>query len=122
MSVGLIYLMIYLVGVILIRFGLSGLFEKAGEAGWKAYVPFLSDWVWLKLIGKPVWWVALCFIPMARTLVKVQMRIDLVKAFNHHKFWEHIAAVLIPFLFYPYISKQSGNIPEDKTCTGLCTS
>ncbi len=113
-TIGLVYLVVYLVTIVLIRFGLSKLFIKAGEEGWKAYVPVLSDIVWLKLIGKPAWWAALCLIPMARTLVKVQMRIDLVKVFNKHKFWEHTAAVVAPFFFFPYIGMQEGSISEEK--------
>ncbi|MBX7242229.1 MAG: signal peptidase I [Bacteroidia bacterium] len=115
MSTGLIYLIVYIVTVLMIRFGLSLLFKKAGEESWKAFVPVLSDIVWVKLINKPLWWVILCFVPMARTLLKVQMRIDLVKAFNKHKFWEHIAAVIVPFIYFPYIGMQEGSIPEEKS-------
>lgn len=120
MNIGLIYLLIYLISIGLIRFGLSKLFIKAGEEGWKAFVPVLSDIVWVKLIGKPIWWAVLCFIPMARTLVKVQMRIDLAKVFNRHNFWEQVAAVLFPFIYFPYIGNQpTGELPTEPKKKGL---
>lgn len=113
MSIGWIYLIVYVLTVLLIRFGLSKLFAKAGEESWKAFVPVLSDIVWVKLIGKPKWWAIACFVPMVRTLVKVQMRIDLAKVFNRHNFGEHIAAVLFPYFYYPWLGSQTGEIPAE---------
>lgn len=83
--------------------GLHKLFDKAGEAGWKAWIPIYCDVVWLKLIGKPVWWIVLTLIPIVRTLVKISMNIELAKAFGKYKFKEQAGAVIIPFIYYPKI-------------------
>lgn len=107
------YLTLYLLSVIGTRLGLYKLFEKAGEDKWKAFVPVVSDMIWVKLIGKPQWWVAMCFLPAARTLVKVQMRIDLAKGFNRNAWWEHAAAAILPFIYFPYIGFQpTGSLPS----------
>ena len=97
------YYSLFAILIIGIRIGLFKLFDKAGEAGWKAFVPVYSDVIWLKLIGKPVWWVVLTLIPIVRTLVKLSMNIELVKAFGKHKFWEHVKAVLLPFIYFPQL-------------------
>jgi len=85
------------------RLGVYKLFEKAGEAGWKAFVPIYSDVVWIKLIGKPIWWVVMTLIPILRTLIKVSMDIELAKAYGKQSFGAQAQAVLIPFIFYPRI-------------------
>ncbi len=91
--------------VILVTFtvGLYKLFEKAGEAGWKAIVPIYSWLVWLKLIGKPIWWVVLLLIPVVNILVLVSMVIDLARAYGQHDLKHHAAALLLPFYYLPKI-------------------
>lgn len=92
------------------RIGLYKLFGKAGEKGWKALVPFYSDVVWVKLIGKPFWWFLLTLIPIVRTLVKLSMNVELAKAFNKHSFGDHALAQILPFYFFPKL----GFNPESK--------
>lgn len=97
------YLSLFALIILGIRIGLYKLFEKAGEAGWKAFIPVYSDVVWLKLIGKPTWWIVLTLIPIVRTLIKISMDIELVKAYGKHRFGDQVKAVLIPFVYYPQI-------------------
>ncbi len=86
-----------------ISLGLHKLFEKAGEQGWKAWIPIYCDVVWLKIIGKPIWWIILTLIPIVRTLVKISMNIELAKAYGKYKFKEQAGAVIIPFIYFPQI-------------------
>lgn len=89
--------------LILVTFsiGLYKMFEKAGEAGWKALVPFYNWFVWLKLIGKPSWWLVLLIIPVVNILVLVSMVIDLARAYGQHDLKHHTAALLLPFYWFP---------------------
>ena len=100
-------LAIYILGS---RIGLYKLFEKAGVEGWKAFIPVYSDFIWIKLIGKPIYWLVWTLIPIIRTLVKISMDIELAKAFGKQKFSEQAFAVLLPFIYYPKI----GFDPETK--------
>ena len=77
------------------------MFEKAGEAGWKALVPIYNWLVWLKLIGKPSWWLVLLLIPVVNILVLVSMVIDLARAYGQHDLKHHAAALLLPFYWFP---------------------
>ncbi|MEM7372863.1 MAG: signal peptidase I [Bacteroidota bacterium] len=83
--------------------GLYKLFEKAGIEAWKALIPVYSSVLWAKLIGKPIWWVVLLFIPLAQVLVLVAMVIELAKAYGKYKLKHHAAALFIPFYFFPKI-------------------
>ena len=39
--------------------GLWMMFEKAGEAGWKAIIPIWNTLVILKIVGRAWWWIIL---------------------------------------------------------------
>ncbi len=83
--------------------GLYKIFEKAGVAGWKAFVPILNASEWLKLIGKPQWWIILLFIPIVNLFYMSYMLIGLSKSFKHYDFGHHFAAVALFFLYLPYL-------------------
>jgi len=83
--------------------GLFKMFEKAGEAGWKALIPFYNFYIWLKLIGRPVYWLLLLFVPILNVFIFSYMHIDLVRSFGKKGLGEHALAILVPFYFFPKI-------------------
>ena len=99
----MIYIILFIIITLLTWLGLAKIFEKAGVEPWKAFVPFLNWSEWLKLIGKPQWWIALLFIPIVNVFYYAYMLIGLSKAFKHYGFWHHAAAVLFPFAYTPYL-------------------
>ncbi len=92
------------------------IFEKAGEPGWKTIVPFYNLYVWLKIIDKPMWWYIFLIIPFINVFMVMLMMVELVKCFNKHAMWEQGAAVLVPFVYLPYlgISANEMFVPVDK--------
>ncbi|MEZ5052920.1 MAG: DUF5684 domain-containing protein, partial [Chitinophagales bacterium] len=68
-----------IVSVVLLYTGLWKMFEKAGHAGWKAIVPFLNGWICVKLIGKPVWWFLLLFVPIINAVMLFLIASELVR-------------------------------------------
>lgn len=44
------------------------IFEKAGEDGWRALVPFYNWWVYFEVAGKPGWW---GLVPVGAQLIGV---------------------------------------------------
>lgn len=101
------FLVILLPINILLSVGLFGLFKKAGEAGWKGFVPILNVIVWLKITGRPIWWLAMLFIPIVSFVFQVGMLLDMAKSFNKHKFWQHALSVLFPFIYFPILAFNS---------------
>jgi len=53
-----------LIGYVIGTLPLFGIFNKAGEAGWQAFVPIWNTIVLLKIAGKPAWWIVLLIIPV----------------------------------------------------------
>ncbi len=93
-------LAVFIILVLLLHVGLYKIFEKAGEAGWKAFVPVLNKLVWLDIIGRPRWRYVLLLVPIVNLFVFVGMIIELVKSFDKHSFLDHfLACVFAPFYF-----------------------
>ena len=106
-STAIVYYSLFVILFVVLKIALYRLFEKAGRKGWEALVPIYSDYIWLKIIGKPLWWTALTLIPVLRTVVKVQMNIDLAIAFGKYGFWQQAAAAIAPFLYFPKVALTS---------------
>ncbi len=87
--------------------GLSKLFQKAGEKGWKAFVPVYNILTWLKIIQKPWWWIFLVIIPSVGFVMLMIMSVLIVKLFGKKKFVEHVFAVLFPFIYFNVIGFSS---------------
>ncbi|MEZ4991520.1 MAG: signal peptidase I [Saprospiraceae bacterium] len=85
----------------ILSISLYKVFEKAGEAGWKALVPGLNLVIWSRIIGRPDWWAALYLIPIVNIFIFAGMAVDLVRSFGKYKFWQSAAAVVLaPVTFF----------------------
>lgn len=83
------------------------LFEKAGEKGWKLFVPFYNLYVWLRLINKHnIWWYIFLIIPFINVFVFMLMIVELLKCFGKFKLLEQALAVIFPFVYLPYLGLQ----------------
>ena len=75
-------LFFYLAVVILAIAGLWKMFEKGGQAGWKAIIPIYNYIVLLELIGRPIWWVILLFVPVVDIVIWFIMCLDTAKSYS----------------------------------------
>lgn len=84
--------------------GYYKLFEKAGEKGWKAFIPFLNEYTTLKIIGKPAYNMIFTFIPIANLFVFVEDFFKVLKCFGiTTKLNQLLALVFLPF-YLPYLA------------------
>ena len=58
------------------------IFTKAGQAGWKSLIPIYGAVVFLRIIGRPGWWVLLLCIPFVNLFLSLVLCIDLARAFG----------------------------------------
>jgi signal peptidase I len=89
--------------VISLHIGLYKMFEKAGQAGWKALIPFLNAYISIRLIGKPVWWFILMFVPIVNAVMIFLIASELVRAYGKNEFWPGVASMLIPWIYFPIL-------------------
>ncbi len=104
--------------LVLGHIGLAQLFKKAGVKSWKAYVPFLNAWEWIKLIEKPKYWIILLILPIFNIFTYLSMVVDLIQGFNHRTLKQEIVALLFPGYYFFIIGRKEETkwygIVEDK--------
>ena len=94
-------LLFLIISYILLSISLYKVFEKVGEAGWKALVPGYQFVVWAKIIGRPAWWAALLLIPIVNIFIFVGMCVDMVRSFGKYELRDSALAVIYaPISFF----------------------
>ncbi len=98
----LIVPLVQLAFVIVAIAGIWKVFEKAGQPGWAAIVPFYNVYVMLQIAGKPTWWLILFFIPIANLIVAILVNISIAEKFGKSSGFG-IGLALLGFIFYPML-------------------
>jgi len=76
-------LILGLVGYVIGCLGLMGVFTKAGQPGWAAFVPIYNTIVLLQVVGRPLWWFLLLLVPGVNLVAMIIIMNDLSKSFGH---------------------------------------
>jgi hypothetical protein len=97
--IGIVYLAIVLILII----SMWKIFTKAGEPGWAAIIPVYNTIVFLKIAGKPIWWVILFFIPFANLIVAILALVSFAERFGKGTGFV-IGCIFLPFVFLPMLA------------------
>jgi hypothetical protein len=79
------------------------IFVKAGKPGWASIVPIYNIIVLLEIVGRPVWWLLLFFVPFVNFVIGIMLMIDLAKAFGKDVGFA-ILLILLPIVGYPMLA------------------
>jgi hypothetical protein len=74
-----LYMIVTLFLFLLSVAGLWGVFEKAGEKGWKVLIPFYNFYIWLQIIRKPLWWYIFLLVPFINVFVVLLMIVEVLQ-------------------------------------------
>lgn len=99
-------LIVYLISFLLVflpSFGLAKMFQKAGVATWKAYIPFYNTWVMQEVAKRPRHWVFWQFIPVVGWFITPGIFIEWVKLFGRFSLDDHTLAALFAPFYFPYL-------------------
>lgn len=88
---------IALVLVVIVLVAVWKIFEKAGEPGWKAIIPFYNIYTEYKMFWGNGWLFLLTIIPVVNIVVSIILRHKMSKAFGHG------AGFTLGLIFFPYI-------------------
>jgi len=99
---GLLILVIYLAIIVLVIAGMWKMFVKAGQPGWGAIVPIYNGYLILKIVGRPVWWLILFFIPLVSLIVWIVLVMDIAKSFGRGV-GTAIGLFFLSFIFMPIL-------------------
>lgn len=100
MSIGWILFIIAAIGW---HVGMYGMFKKAGITPWKALIPLYNTWCMVEKMPLRRIWFFLQLIPIAGQFITIWICIKFVEHFGRFSFWHHAAAVLVPFIYFPYL-------------------
>lgn len=98
----LIMMLCWLVLLILIIAGVWKIFTKANKPGWASIVPIYNVIVLLEIVGRPVWWVILFFIPFVNFVIAMIVYLDLAKSFGKGSGYA-VGLLLLPIVFMPML-------------------
>lgn len=77
--------------------------ELEGLKSWYAYIPLYNFYWWIKIVGRPVWHLIYLFIPIVNIFFIAAMAADLNKTFARFSFLDNLLAVVLPFVWFPYL-------------------
>jgi hypothetical protein len=71
-------------------------FQKAGQPGWAAIVPLYHIYIYLKISGRPDWWLLLYLVPFVGFVVHILVSLDVAKRFHKSELFGVLGLGLIP--------------------------
>jgi len=102
-SLGLIPLVLIVAMVIFEVVAQWKVFEKAGQPGWAALIPVYNLYIFLKIAGKPGWWVLLFFIPLVNFVILIIVMLQVATAFGKGAGFG-MGLALLAWLFIPILA------------------
>ncbi|MDB5132045.1 MAG: hypothetical protein JWR02_1794, partial [Mucilaginibacter sp.] len=91
-----------IVMIVITVIGKWKIYEKAGKPGWAALIPVYTWIVMLEIVGKPIWWIFLFFIPCVNIVFMIWTINLLSKSFGQSEGFT-IGLILLGFVFYPIL-------------------
>jgi Family of unknown function (DUF5684) len=103
LDMGTIGLIVYLAFVVFMIVTMWKIFTKAGEPGWACLVPIYNTCVWLKIAGKPMWWILLLLIPIVNIVIAIIAVVGLANKFGKGGGFA-VGLIFLGFIFYPILA------------------
>lgn len=100
---GIVSFLVYL-GILALMFAsMWKLFTKAGKPGWAAIVPIYNVIVLLEIVGRPIWWLVLLFVPFVNIVVAILLALDTAKVYGKGV-GTALLLIFLPFIGYPLLA------------------
>ena len=93
------------------------IFEKAGRTKkWESFVPVYNVIIWLKIIGKPWWWIFFLLVPMVRYIILIAMNVETGRLFGKYDPKDTVLSIICPWYYIPFLAfKDENKITESAT-------
>ena len=124
--VGLLVFLIFILFLIPIGIGVFTIicnwlvFKKAGKEGWEAIVPIYNTIVLIEIAGLPMWYIALCFVPIANIYATIKIYLELSYRFKQSA-WFGIGLFFLTPIFLGILAFDKSMIYE-KTTNAYCNN
>lgn len=101
--IGLVMFVVYIAILALMLISLWKIYVKAGRKGWEGIVPIYNIYVLTQIVGRPWWWLILCFIPIVGIVAVIILCIDLALSFGRTLLYG-IGLALLGIVFFPLLA------------------
>ena len=102
-AMGFAFFLVWFAIMALIIVSMWKVFSKAGKPGWAAIIPIYNMIVLLEIVGKPVWWFLLLFIPFVNIVIAIIVSIELAKVFGKGTGYG-LGLAFLGIIFYPMLA------------------
>ena len=82
--------------------GMWKVFEKAGQPGWAALIPFYNAFVLTQVARKEILWFILTLVPCINIVALIVICIDVAKNFGKDPIYG-VGMAFLPFIFFPIL-------------------
>ena len=103
MMPSLLMMIIGLAFSILMIVAMWKVFVKAGRPGWAVLIPIYNTYVFLKIAGKPGWWLIWFFIPLLNLFVGIIATVAFAQRFGKGAGFV-VGLILLPIIFIPILA------------------
>lgn len=79
------------------------LYEKAGEAGWTCLIPIYNTIVFLRIAGKPWWWLVLLLIPILNIIISLLLSLAIAQKFGKSQLFG-LGLFFLGIILYPVLA------------------
>ncbi|MCX6616536.1 MAG: DUF5684 domain-containing protein [Acidobacteria bacterium] len=100
---GVLFSLILLAVMVFLIASFWKVFTKAGQPGWASIIPIYNAIVWLRIAGRPGWWIILLLIPIVGFVIAIVVSIDFAKKFGKGAGFA-MGLVFLGFIFYPILA------------------
>lgn len=102
-GVGIVVMLVYLAVIVLMVASYWMIFSKAGKPGWAVLVPIYNIVVMLQIVGKPLWWILLLFIPIVGAVIGIILSVLMAERFGKGVGYG-VGLAFLPFVFGPMLA------------------
>ncbi len=96
------FFLIPLIILLIMIAGMWKVFEKAGQPGWAAIIPIYNLYILLEIIGRPVWWLILFFVPIVNFFIGLLVTHETAQAFGKGVGYT-LGLIFLSFIFWPLL-------------------
>ena len=102
-NTGAVFSLIFLAMMVFVIAVFWKIFTKAGQPGWAAIIPIYNMIVWLRIAGRPGWWIILFLIPIVNFVIAIVVSIDFARKFGKGAGFA-MGLVFLGIIFYPILA------------------
>ena len=98
-----VLLIVYLALMVFMIASAWRVFTKAGQPGWASLIPIYNTYIFLKIAGKPGWWLILLFIPLVNIVIGIIATVAFAKSFGKGAGFA-VGLIFLPIIFFPILA------------------